>query len=80
MKHLWITVCEDVLFSSVKHTDFNDIEEILMVQSCKLYNNKYMITSTQITNTKISASIGVFKLLSCKVLFITEKTIETDKK
>ena len=28
----------------------------LKVQSCKLYNNKYMIASTQITNTEISHS------------------------
>ena len=26
---------------------------LLKVQSCKLYNNKYMIASAQITNTKI---------------------------
>ena len=34
-----------------------------------------MITSTQITNTKISAFIAVliFKLMSCKVLFINRK-------
>ena len=47
----------------------------LKVQSCRLYNNKYMIVSTQITNTKIFALIAalVFKLLSCKVLFINRK-------
>ena len=43
-----------------------------------------MISSTQITNTEILASIAVsvFTLLSCKVLFIkpTEKAIETVKK
>ena len=45
------------------------------VQSCKLYNNKYMIASTQITNTKIFAFIAVlaFKLLDCKVLFVNRK-------
>ena len=34
-----------------------------------------MITSTQITNTKISAFIAVlvFKLMSCKVLFINRE-------
>ena len=44
----------------------------LNLQSCKLFNNKYMIASTQITNTEIFALITVlvFKLLSCKVLFI----------
>ena len=49
---------------------------ILRMQSCKLYNRKYMITSTQITNTEIFAFIAVlvFKLLSSKVLFIIEKT------
>ena len=47
----------------------------LKVQSCKLHNNKYMISSTQITNTEIFASIAVpvFKLLSRKVLFINRK-------
>ena len=55
----------------------------LKVQSCKLYNNKYMIASAQITNTEIFASMAglVFKLLSCKVLFMNKKkTIETVKK
>ena len=44
---------------------------ILKVQSCKLYNNIYMIGSTQVTNTEIYAFIAVlvFKLLSRKVLF-----------
>ena len=47
----------------------------LQVQSCKLYNNKYLIASTQITNTEIFTFIAVlvFKLLSCKVLFISRK-------
>ena len=37
------------------------------VQSSKLYNNKYVNASTQITNNKIFAFIAVlvFKLLSC---------------
>ena len=41
----------------------------LKEQSCKLLNNKYMITLTQITNTKILAFIAVvvFNLLSRKV-------------
>ena len=41
-----------------------------------------MIASTEITNTKIFAFITalVFKLLSRKPLFKTEKTIETVKK
>ena len=47
----------------------------LKVQSCKLYNNKYMIASKQITSTKIFAFIAapVLKLLSRKVLFINRK-------
>ena len=47
----------------------------LKVQSCKLYNNKYMFASTQITNTVSFAFIAVlvFKLLSRKVLFINKK-------
>ena len=54
----------------------------LKVQSCRLYNNKYMFASTQITNTERFAFIAVlvFKLLSLKVLFITKKTMDTVKK
>ena len=56
---------------------FSKIHEIfsLKVQSCKLCNAKYMITSTQITNTEIFTFIAVlvFKLLSRKVLFINRK-------
>ena len=40
------------------------IDFVLKVQSCILYNNKYMITSTQIKNTEIFA-----KLLSRKVVY-----------
>ena len=41
----------------------------------QIYNNKYMIASTQITNTEIFAFIAVlvFKLLSREVLFINRK-------
>ena len=41
----------------------------------KLYDNKHMITLTQITSTEIFSFIAVlvFKLLSRKVLFITRK-------
>ena len=44
----------------------------------QLYNNKYVIVSTQITNTEIFAFIAVlvFKLLNRKVI----KTIKTVKK
>ena len=47
----------------------------LKVQSCKLYNNKYMIASTKITNTEIFAfrAVLVFKLLRGKVLLINRK-------
>ena len=50
-------------------------ESALKVQSYKLYDNKYMIASTQITNTEIFTFIAVlvFKLLSRKVLFINRK-------
>ena len=49
--------------------------KILKVQSCKLYDNKYMIALTQITNTEIFSFIAVvvFKFLSHKVLFINRK-------
>ena len=61
--------------SSIQDT-FNTIFfEQLKVQSCKLYTNKYMIASTQLTNTEIFAfmAVLVFKLLSRKVLFINRK-------
>ena len=47
----------------------------LKVQSCKLYNNKYMIASTQITNTEILAFISVLVLKSSrrKALFTNRK-------
>ena len=49
--------------------------KILRVQSCKLYNNKYIIASTETTNTEDFTFIAflVFKLLSRKVLFINRK-------
>ena len=45
----------------------------LKVQSCKFYTNKYMIASTEITNTEVLAFILVlvFQLFSYKVLFIS---------
>ena len=47
----------------------------LKVQSCKLYNSKYMIASIQITNTEILAfvSVLIFKIFSRKVLFTNRK-------
>ena len=53
----------------------NELVTILKVQLHKLYNNKYVIASTQMTNTEIFAFIAVvvFKLMSHKVLFINKK-------
>ena len=58
-----------------------------MVQSYKLYNNKYMIASAQITRTEITSTeifvfiaVLVFQLLNHKVLFINRKKMETVKK
>ena len=47
----------------------------LKVQSCKLYNDKYMTASTQITNIEIFRFLAVLalKLLSRKFLFINAK-------
>ena len=47
----------------------------LKVQSCKLYSNKYMIASTQVTNTATFTFIAVlvFRLLIRKILFINKK-------
>ena len=49
---------------------------------CKLYNNKYMIALTQITNTENFAftAVPVFKLLSRKVLFINRKSYRNYEK
>ena len=51
------------------------LELLLKVQSCKLYNIKFIIASTQITNTEIFAFIAVqvFKLLSDEILFINKR-------
>ena len=47
----------------------------LKVQSCKLYNNKYIIALTQMTNTEIFTfkAIVAFKLLNHEVLFTNRK-------
>ena len=43
----------------------------LQGQSCKLYNDKYMIAPTEITNTEIFAFIAVLVLkLKLKFLFV----------
>ena len=51
------------------------INFLLKVQSCKLYNDKYMIASSQISNIEDFAfvAVPVFTLLSRKVLFIDKK-------
>ena len=61
----FVVLCDRILPSVV-------VAHNLKVQSCKLYNNKYMIALTQITNTEIFIFIAVivFKLLSSEVLFI----------
>ena len=56
---------------STLKSEINFLREKLKLQSCKLYVNKYMIASTQITNTFIA--VLVFKLLGRKVLFISRK-------
>ena len=64
----------DVFFTKVD-TCFKKAGRLLRVQSCESFNNKYMIASTQITNTEIFAFIAVlvFELLSHKFLFINIK-------
>ena len=48
---------------------------ILKALSYKLYNSKYMIASTQLTNTKsfVFIAVLVIKLLSREVLFTNRK-------
>ena len=51
------------------------VSSLLKVQSCRLYNNKYMTASTQITNNETFAVVAVliFKLLTLQVLFTNRK-------
>ena len=51
------------------------IKKLLKIHSCKLYNNKYAIVATPITNIEIFAFIAVlvFKLLIRKVLFLNKR-------
>ena len=55
---------------------------LLKVQSCKWYNNKYVIASTQITNIEIFAFMAVLVLSywAAKFCLKTENTIENVKK
>ena len=61
-----------LLFAGNKTLESDDI---LKMQSLKLYNNKYMITSTQITNTEVCSFIDflVFKLFDWKGFIIKRK-------
>ena len=61
--------------------NMQNFEKYLKVQSCKLYNDKSIIASTEKTNIEIFAFIGVsvFKLLSPKVLFINTKLLQNYK-
>ena len=51
----------------------NFLATLLKVQACKLYDNKYMIASTQITNTEIFAFIAVLDFNESEILFIKRK-------
>ena len=75
IQYLTTRVADLSLDTSTSSIKFQTSIYILKVQLCKLYNNKYMIFSTQITNTEIFAFIAVllFKLLTRKVLFINRK-------
>ena len=78
-KHAFVSFFTFISFALVFYF-FHFYRSILLyvkVQSCKLYNNKYMIASTKITNTDIFAFIAllVFKLLSHNVLFISKDNI-----
>ena len=61
-------------FSS-NHNFDNLIKNYLKVQSYKLYNDKFMIASTQNRNTEIFTfiTVQIFKLFSRKVLLINRK-------
>ena len=54
-------------------------ESASMVQSRKIYNNKYMIVLIQITKMEnfLLIDVPVFKLLRHNVLFINRKEIRT---
>ena len=51
------------------------IRKTLKLPSCKLYKNKYMIASTQLTNIETFEIVAVlvFKLLSGKVFLMNRK-------
>ena len=72
----WYLTCTDGLYKDIMHCVRTLIRDSpLKVQSCKLYNKKYMTASTQITNIEIFAFISVIllKLLSRNILFAKRK-------
>ena len=75
IQYLTRRVADISLDTSTSSIKFQTAIYILKVQLCTLYNNKYMIVSTQITNNEIFAFIVVllFKLLTLKVLSINRK-------
>ena len=60
----WVNACfTDPKYRKIKkkkilHRFSNQVELQLRVQLCKIYNDKYMIASTQITNTEVFAVIA----------------------
>ena len=68
-------VPDSVKIDTKKSNALAKYKEMLKVQSCKLYNNKYLIALTKLKKTEIFVFIAVlaFKLLSRKVLFINRK-------
>ena len=73
----WV-INDPLVHNVLKNRKFSYVVHMLVdlkVQSCKLYNNKYMFTSTQLTETFPFIVLLVFKLLSRKCLFISKKTI-----
>ena len=82
------------ILNSAKHSTLILFERMidsfrLKIQSCKYMINKYTLTSTQITSTKVLGSLVpvfgfiaalVLELLSWKVLLINIKIKETIKK
>ena len=73
----------DLLKRWIHYRCFNNIK-ILTVQSCNLYNNKYMIASTQITNHEIFTftfhNSHSLRYWAVKFCLQAEKIIETVKK
>ena len=68
---LWTKLLETLLLAKY----LISVTAPLKLQSCKLYNNKYKIVSTQITNTEIFSFMAVlaFKIFSRKFLFTNGK-------